>query len=132
MEPSVETSQQRSASRRVLMGVVGLGMFGVGALVLTRSIVGLAGCVGSECPRWGGLLIFFGLPLTVAGVPLALATFVPFGKFRGGIVGLGVGLLAGVSFFLLGAVMIGTFALGAILGVGAAAAVFYLGYRTER
>ena len=131
MEPSAEPSKQPRASRRVLMGVLGLGMLGVGALVLTRSIVGLGDCVGSECSRWAGWLVAFGLPLMAAGALVALATFVPFGKFRGGIVGLGVGLLAGVAFLLLGA-LIGIFALGAILGVGAAAAFLYLGYRTER
>ncbi len=115
MDSRREVARAPSAWRRVITAAIGLALIGLGA-----SVIAYIATSQSDDPQAdlgylvGGYLVFVALPF-------AVATAVPFGRFRRVLVAIGSGLLGLTALSFLG-----PFAL-----VGAAVGL-YLGFRIAR
>ncbi len=115
-----QPTEPPSAWQRVTTGVLSLDLLAGGVLLLANpSAEGL----GFD---FGGFSIAIGLPLLIAGALFAVDTFLPFGKSRRIVAGLGA---ASLGF----AVAVGLTGAGAVfLGPIAAVGLYFAAYNTAR
>ena len=115
MDPRRDVARAPSAWRRVITAAIGLVLIGLGA-----SVIAYIATSQSDDPQAdlgylvGGYLVFVALPF-------AVATAVPFGRFRRVLVAIGSGLLGLTALSFLGPVAL----VGAAVGL-------YLGFRIAR
>ena len=144
-------AKPHSAWQRVITGIMGVPLAGIGLSLIALGAYQLA----AECGDDGGFaaaagalnarpaasddvdwcsiiaiaLIALGVGTVLVGVPFAIATIVPFGTFRRVMVGVGAaafgGIVSAIILFLIGGG-------AAVLALPAAAGFFYLGYRIAR
>ncbi len=73
--------------------------------------------------------ILYGLGFALIGGPFALATVVPFGRFRRVLVSVGVAAFGGIVSAIVLGILVGPLV---VLALPVAAGLFYLAYRVAR